>query len=145
LLYPFYLTVFSAVLLLTHLLVRAFWPKSSAQEERRAEPRTRAHAGILEDTKRHIRNHGGLTIYLFKVLRLVGCLALLGITIAAFIISEEESGDSLLDSLKKKHKKKHRKVDGWPTPSEWTEIFLCITYVRPCPKFSSFFFTNFLF
>ncbi|KAJ7838629.1 hypothetical protein B0H14DRAFT_2788979 [Mycena olivaceomarginata] len=52
-------------------------------------PDTR-QTGSIHD---HIAKHGGATIFAFKVLRLIGCLVLLGFSTALFALNKEEGED----------------------------------------------------
>ncbi|KAH7340934.1 hypothetical protein B0J17DRAFT_716110 [Rhizoctonia solani] len=108
------------------------------------QPAVRQRAGFFPDLQSHIKGHGGLTIFTWKVLRLLSCLALTGLTIAAIVFVNEGretigtkehslSGESDVGSdayaihtqWEKKHKKKRTQ---WFSTAEWIEISLCLFY-----------------
>ncbi|KAJ1309694.1 hypothetical protein OPQ81_006459 [Rhizoctonia solani] len=135
LLIPAACALVSIVLLLLHVVLAAA-----------PQPTVRQHTGFFPDLRSHIKAHGGPTIFAWKVLRLVSCLILIGLTIAAAVsINEghntigtkeyELSGESDIYSgvnrISKewgKKIKKHKKRARWFSTSEWIEISLCLFY-----------------
>ncbi|CAE6488532.1 unnamed protein product, partial [Rhizoctonia solani] len=82
----------SIVLLLLHVVVAATPVKHYIARLRSREvkdddlpqqPVLRQHTGFFPDLRTHIKGHGGPTVFTWKVLRLLACLALTGLTIAA--------------------------------------------------------------
>ncbi|KAH7340935.1 hypothetical protein B0J17DRAFT_612426 [Rhizoctonia solani] len=107
------------------------------------QPVVRQHTGFFPDLRSHIKGHGGLTVFVWKVSRLVACLVLTGLTIAA-IVSINEGHNTigtkeydLEDDLdmevnkkrEKKHKKHKKKRARWFNAAEWIEISLCMFYM----------------
>lgn len=116
------------------------------------QPIIRQHTGFFPDLRSHIKSHGGGAIFAWKMLRLLACMALTGLTIGAIIAINEghkvdskeldldidaDVGfdlDSDVDALSKhwgkKHKKhKKKKRARWFSTTEWIEISLCMFYV----------------
>ncbi|KEP49369.1 ABC transporter [Rhizoctonia solani 123E] len=106
-------------------------------------PIVRQHTGFFPDLRSHAKGHGGPTVFSWKVLRLLACLALTGLTIAAIIsineghsvigkneydLSDEFDIDSDTNTLNKKWEKKHKKRTHWFSTAEWIEISLCLFY-----------------
>ncbi|KAF9017850.1 hypothetical protein BDZ89DRAFT_1094212 [Hymenopellis radicata] len=92
--------------------------------------RTVHPSGFLADFKRHVAENGGTTIFVYRVLRLVGNLVLLGLAITTLILDEIEDGNESVNvtgKWGKKHKKKKARKD-WLTKHEWIGAALCMTY-----------------
>lgn len=88
------------------------------------------HGGILADIKVHIDAKGGPVIFTYKILRLLGCLGLVGMTIATLVIDENGRQTSFLEALKRKKKKKKKNASSDAfTEAEWLQVALCLTYV----------------
>lgn len=89
-------------------------------------------AGFVAEAKEYVAKQGGATIYAFKITRLVGCLALLGLSLATLILAESE-GPDVGHSSKGKHwgkKKKHHKHDHGPLSSdELLQVFAVVNFV----------------
>jgi hypothetical protein len=83
------------------------------------------HAGIVEETKAHVRKHGGVTIFTFKLLRLASALALLALFVTTLVLEEE--GEIHVKTTK--HGKKHRKRYYVFTRAEWYQFVLAMTSV----------------
>lgn len=148
---PAYVAALSAMLFLLHLIltsrpVRRFiakiYPARYAsiidEEETEVVQEPPQHTGFLSDIKYSVKKHG-VAVFLLKVLRLLSCLALLGISMAAFIILEETddstSGHALTSGWKHRHKsKKHKHRDARRRAAlhhhEWIELVQCVFYVR---------------
>jgi hypothetical protein len=89
--------------------------------------------GFLAEIKANITSNGGFSIWLYKVIRVICCLALFSVAIAAAVIA---SDDTLHTSNKhggKKHKHKHAKrhKGSWFSDYEWIQIALALVYVCP--------------
>ncbi|EJD04272.1 uncharacterized protein FOMMEDRAFT_106872 [Fomitiporia mediterranea MF3/22] len=142
LLFPAYFAILSVVVLLLYgisvskpvqsLLPRLYPNRNvpNAQETNDAvSQEALQHNGVLADIKLHVNAKGGPVIFAYKVLRLVGCLALVGFTIATLIIDEQGRESSFLDALKKKKKKKkHARASDEFTEAEWLQVALCLAY-----------------
>ena len=142
-LFPAYFAALSVILLVLHgvwlskpvqkLLARARPSRKPAIEEATEVVVEEApqHNGLIADLKNHINAKGGPVIFFYKVLRLVGCLALVGLTIATLVIDEHDRESSFIETLKKKKKKKkHASASDSFTELEWLHVALCLTYVR---------------
>lgn len=90
-------------------------------------------ATFFGQVRAHIAIHGGGVIYTYKVVRLVGCLALLGLSIATLILEETGQIENALFNITgkwgKKHPKHNKKHAGF-TNAEWVQVALVITSVR---------------
>ncbi|KAJ1309715.1 hypothetical protein OPQ81_006480 [Rhizoctonia solani] len=157
LLIPAACAVVSVILLLLHVLltitpVKRYITKLRGREldeedSPPQQPVVRQHTGFFPDLRSHIKAHGGPSIFAWKVLRLVSCLILTGLTIAAIIsineghdtigtkeyeLDDELDLDSDVDAMSKKWKKKHKKHKKkrarWFSTAEWIEISLCMFY-----------------
>ncbi|TFK46964.1 multidrug resistance-associated ABC transporter [Heliocybe sulcata] len=149
--FPSYLAVASLAVLVIHLIVasgvfqklyRRVRPAKAteAEEEEEADEQEQETqpvvppSGLGQEFKEHVRSHGGLTIYLFKVARLVLTLALLGFSVVTLILEEKQ--DASKDSIDvfgkhwgKKPKHKHSPGEAIFTPLEWLQFALCMTFV----------------
>ncbi|KAF7377837.1 hypothetical protein MSAN_00207200 [Mycena sanguinolenta] len=98
---PVYVAVGSLVTFLASILwqsrlgrrVRASFFKTSPLDD--AESLSPVSVLSISD---HIAEHGGTTIFVFEIARLVGCLTLLAISLAASILDEEDQETSTLVS-----------------------------------------------
>ena len=143
LLIPAYLSAFSILLLLLHALlssklvrrpVASKQPSEAIDEEEEeaiTEPAASPHAGIINDIKTHVHSMGGPVIFTYKVLRLLGCLVLVVLTIVTLVIDEEQRTGTLGFGVAKKKHKGSRKGKGGAgfTKAEWLQIALGLTYV----------------
>lgn len=148
LLAPAYLSLLSIALLLLRSLVASEWFKKLWAHIRHHnkegdidaeadidESVIRTHAGILADVKSHVKAGGGCIVFGWKLLRLAGCLALVGLTIATLVIDEGNRESSVIDIWKHKKGKGKKKKKDVPvsdefTNEEWVHVALCLTYVR---------------
>jgi hypothetical protein len=113
------------------------------------QPVLRQHTGFFPDLRSHINAHGGAIVFAWKVLRLLSCLALTGLTIGAIVsingghkitgIGESQliyspyldlDIGALGKSRENKHKKHSRNRYTWFSTAEWIEISLCVFFVR---------------
>ncbi|KAJ8703097.1 hypothetical protein PTI98_001750 [Pleurotus ostreatus] len=151
LLIPAYFAAFSASLLLIHTcylvvsqLLRSSRPDDDAQNEIGEQ---QISSGFAAEVKAHVASHGGLNIFAYKVARLVGCLSLLGLSIATLIMDEYEMedkqqldygyGDQVplgwLGTLAKwggkKRRHRRRKEVEQLTYNEWLQFAMCMAYL----------------
>ncbi len=137
---PLYVVIASAVIFLLQIVFssrrvrRLFWRSTdapiAADEEPQLEPEAVFQpAGYFQDLKEHVSQSGGPKIFTYRVLRLVGCLVLLGLSIATLVLDVEENELETSGKWGKKHKKKPR-GDRWLKPREWLAASLCLTFVR---------------
>jgi hypothetical protein len=85
----------SVVFLVIHLFwasawgrkLRAFVFRTSEQEITEPGPVIQP-VGLVARVKEHVAQHGGITIFTFKLVRLVACLALLGLSITSLALTE---------------------------------------------------------
>lgn len=144
---PAYLSIISVLILALRALISSKWFTKLWSRLRRSdktsgrvfdaevdadEPVIRTHAGIIADIQSHVKAKGGPIIFFWKLLRLAGCLTLVGLTMATLIIDEEGRESTLIDVLKKKKKKGKKKTDPISdefTLEEWLHVALCLTYV----------------
>lgn len=147
---PIYLSAFSAFVLVVQLILRTkrvqrllnrFRPSkidTTVSDDRYNTPSPPQYTGLIAETKQRIKQQGGLTAFVLKVARVLACLALLAISIVAFVQYEGQTEeDSLLANLKKgwgKHgKKKHHKDQErrreYIHHAEWIEVAQCAFYV----------------
>jgi hypothetical protein len=104
-------------------------------------------AGLKTEIAHHVKQRGGAAIVVWKLLRLLTCLALVAVTIAVIVIGSEAypptprpAGDGFVDATEKwgenkKQWKKHKADQGAVfTLDEWHQSSLCLVFV----SFSSF-------
>ena len=141
---PAYCASVSAVVLILHLVLLSspaqnIWARvvrRSDDLQPATSPETGAniHAGGLSsDAKAFVSQHGGPIIFGYKVARFVGCLALLGLSLATFILEErEEHTLGALDKHWGGKRPKHRASDDQPlfSRAEWHQFALCMASVR---------------
>ncbi|KAJ7625348.1 hypothetical protein DFH06DRAFT_1273238 [Mycena polygramma] len=104
----------SAIVLLLHLFfvsvwgrkIRAFLLKTSEHQVVDAAPAIHS-VGLVE----YVAQHGGATIFAFKLVRLVACLALLGLSIASLAITEAK-----------------RKAPGSENITGWLQVAMCLSF-----------------
>ncbi|KAJ4476620.1 hypothetical protein J3R30DRAFT_3759412 [Lentinula aciculospora] len=96
---------------------------------------------IVQELNAHIRSSGGPVIYVYMLARLIGSLALLGLSVTTLILDEvrrtggqslepigEEEGDAdALGKWGKRHPKK--KYGTHYTKREWLEAAMCLTFL----------------
>ncbi|KAJ7071475.1 hypothetical protein C8F01DRAFT_1317450 [Mycena amicta] len=84
-------------------------------------------AGVLAEFRQHVAHHGGEVIFGFKLLRLIACLVLLGLSITSLaLVNKSETGQSIFGKWGKKHPKKSPSSHGLSV-TEWAHISLCMT------------------
>ncbi|KAG2023135.1 ATP-binding cassette transporter [Coprinopsis cinerea AmutBmut pab1-1] len=85
-------------------------------------------ANIVSDFSEHVKLHGGATIFAFRVLRLLACIALLGLFVYSSILDEQSSLYVIFGDKKKKGGRKHRdKTPPKLTEQEWIDMMLSMT------------------
>ncbi|KLO19974.1 P-loop containing nucleoside triphosphate hydrolase protein [Schizopora paradoxa] len=148
LLFPAYLCALSALILLIHRIactevVRRLVSRllglgklsidREDSDDVQLEVVSSPHEGIVNDIKAHVASLGGPTIFSYKIVRLLGCLILVALTIATLIVYDyhNASGSNILETLKKhkgKKKSKSKKPSETFSQSEWVQIALCLAY-----------------
>ncbi|KAH7918845.1 hypothetical protein BV22DRAFT_1100101 [Leucogyrophana mollusca] len=139
---PAYIAGVSTVVLTLHLILlsspaqniwarvvrRSDGPQSATSPETGAD----IYAGGLSDAKAFVSQHGGPIIFGYKVARFVGCLALLGLSLATFLLEErEEHTLGALDKHWGDKRPKHCASDDQPlfSRAEWHQFALCMASV----------------
>lgn len=87
-------------------------------------------ANLSAEFRVHISHHGGGIIFAYKVARLVGCLALLGLSTYPFALDVDVSNPQGLGSQGKwgkKHKHMHKGYD--LSVKEWLDLSMCMNYL----------------
>lgn len=145
---PAYLSAASAVILILHIVVRSkpiktlytrLIPNSHTTGSRSStpDPGQGIHpASFFGQVKEHMSTHGGWVIFAYKVSRLVGCLVLLGLSLATLILEERGHISEIVFGISSKHwGKRHRKhrhsKDSEFSDAEWLQVALCATTVCP--------------
>ncbi|ELU44867.1 ATP-binding cassette transporter [Rhizoctonia solani AG-1 IA] len=163
LLIPIACALVSIVLLLLRVVlstavVKHFIAKLRGQEHHETDvdsapqqPVVRQHTGFFPDLHSHIKVHGGFAVFAWKILRLLACLTLTGLTVGA-IVSITEGHNTIgtkqyepvddpylsldMDVLKKARgskDKKHRKRERWFSTAYAT--LLAILALTLAPRF----------
>lgn len=151
---PLVIPSYFALLSITLILLRLLWGATSALRARLFKSSSTAsdskpqlevfqsyqHSGFLSSLKATIASHGGLTLFLFRVVRFISCLALVTLSVVSFVAKEGEEqglsvedGSGFLNALTKgmgKGKKKRRKQAMKLEHEEWVEMIQCAFYVR---------------
>lgn len=107
---------------------------STKTEETLPEPEQAIPAaGFFAEAREHIAIHGGPVIFAHMLARLVGCLALLGLTITTLILDERNKSEAdeigVTGKWGKKPKNKRGRSPAFST-DEWLQVAMCITYVH---------------
>ncbi|KAJ6574743.1 P-loop containing nucleoside triphosphate hydrolase protein [Mycena capillaripes] len=112
---PAILASASAVLLLLHLFLASVWGRKlrafvfRTSEPEVEDPTPAVHpAGLVAEVKEHVTEHGGAVIFTFKLVRLVSCIALLGLSIASLAITEANNPALSV--------------------TEWLQVAICMTF-----------------
>ncbi|KAJ7456632.1 hypothetical protein FB451DRAFT_1048362 [Mycena latifolia] len=123
----------SAVLLLLHLFWASAWGrKLRAFVLKTPEPEVTDPApfpvGLVSEVREHIAHHGGPVIFAFKFVRLVACLALLGLSIASLALTEARKSETGQASIFGKWGKKHpNKTNPKLSVTEWLQVATSMT------------------
>ncbi|SJK98372.1 uncharacterized protein ARMOST_01637 [Armillaria ostoyae] len=130
---PFYASIASVLILLIQG-VKGFLrqvedtkdgPVDTDEEPAEIDPAVRA-TDYLQHFKDHVSQSGGTKIFTYRVLRLAGCLGLLGLSIASLVLDIEES---YISDRRDKAQKKRPYSDTWLKPKEWLTASLCLTFL----------------
>ncbi|KAK0452213.1 hypothetical protein EV421DRAFT_1888046 [Armillaria borealis] len=100
-------------------------PVDTDEEPAEIDPAVRA-TDYLQHFKDHVSQSGGTKIFTYRVLRLAGCLGLLGLSIASLVLDIEES---YISDRRDKAQKKRPYSDTWLKPKEWLTASLCSTFL----------------
>ncbi|KAI0028294.1 hypothetical protein K488DRAFT_80756 [Vararia minispora EC-137] len=106
--------------------VKRLFSKSTAEDEdERPVEDGQVDSGIGSALRAHIADHGGITIYTYKVARFMSVLVLLVLYVTSFLHDEEAAGSSVVDALiKKKHRHRMEEL----TRREWVDLILSLNY-----------------
>jgi len=139
------LVVILHVIFLTTPLKNYFVPNSSSSSTSRNvfyAPDPNPPTGFLAELKANIKSNAGFTIWAYKALRLIGCLALVSFSIVAAIVASDDTlhtndNDDAFHIQGKHWGKKHRGRKSHHKNSEfteyaWIQVALAIFYVRIC-------------
>ncbi|KAF7369381.1 ATP-binding cassette transporter [Mycena venus] len=125
----------SVVVLLLHLFLASAWEcrLRGTSEPDAVNPVPVVHAGgLVADVKEHVAQHGGGVIFSFKLVRLLACLTLLGLSIASLAITEghkSETGKaSIFGKWGEKHHKKNKNESPALSVTEWLQLAMCTTF-----------------
>lgn len=88
-LYPAYASALSAALVSIHFLVRTFFSRSVVSDGVPAGSRS-----IAVRTKAQIAGHGGIVIWTFEVIRLLGCAGLAGMSLILSLKDRYENANN---------------------------------------------------
>ncbi|KAF8898485.1 hypothetical protein BD779DRAFT_1607278 [Infundibulicybe gibba] len=139
---PAYVVIASAVGLLLHIIlvsspVQRIYARITSRGSNPLEQESSSHTyiqptGMMAEVREHVATHGGRVIFAHKIARLVGCLTLLGLSVASAIIDESSKGPHERVTIFGKWGKKH-KGKTHPSPAlsvtEWLELAMCICYL----------------
>ncbi|KAH6916785.1 ATP-binding cassette transporter [Coprinopsis sp. MPI-PUGE-AT-0042] len=137
---PSYVALASTVVLVLHVILassraRKLWARITRREvvqENSADEPVFAHRNetdITNDFAEHVAQHGGFTIFSFRVLRLLSCLVLLGLSVYTAIKDEDSITNAFGKKGKGKHGRKHRDKDHRQlSDKEWADLLLTMTY-----------------
>lgn len=112
---PVTAALLSASALFVHVITRLRKQEEQPDFELNGEDDETRRKPFSAKVKEHARAHGGAVVYLFKVLRLFGCLDLVAISVATFVL---------------RHKGVHHLQ--WPEVARehWPDVAIIGTYVR---------------
>lgn len=144
---PAYFAAFSSFAIIISIIWRStrkirsrIWPSSRSEDTDAAKVNSQLptaadvyeHDGFFSEIKATIKAHG-IAVFLFRCLKLASCIALVALTVVAFIRKEEseDTEKSSIDMLKKGTKggKKRRRRAQALHHAEWIEMIQCATYV----------------
>ncbi|PBK89813.1 ATP-binding cassette transporter [Armillaria gallica] len=130
---PFYASIASVLILLIQG-VKGFLrrvedtkdgPVDTDEEPAEIDSAVRA-TDYLQHFKDHVFQSGGTKIFTYRVLRLVGCLGLLGLSIVSLVLDIKES---YISDIRDKAQKQRPYNDTWLKPKEWLTTSLCLTFL----------------
>ncbi|THU88444.1 P-loop containing nucleoside triphosphate hydrolase protein [Dendrothele bispora CBS 962.96] len=133
LLIPLYVVAASVLFLLLHIvlvsrMVRKWLGRASHEEPVQTPPMP---VGLAAEVKEHVEEHGGPVIYAYMLARLLGSLALLGLSITSLVIDEIKKLDvQSEDEVSIAGKKGRRRRYGTQfSKREWLEAAMCLTFL----------------
>ncbi|TDL23375.1 hypothetical protein BD410DRAFT_820769 [Rickenella mellea] len=141
LLIPFYVAVTSAAVLSIQLIVDAYNSRVNLSVRSAADEDVNARHGsntsIAYGVKRQMTSMGGCTIFWFKAAKLLGCLSLVGFTVATLVYckerhSEIKTDESLFVQMTTQfgYKEIHHLTGGSGlSTTQWCQIAVLTTYV----------------
>ncbi|KAF7339970.1 ATP-binding cassette transporter [Mycena venus] len=123
----------SVIVLLLHLFLASPWGRKlrKTSEPEVVDPVPTVHpVGLVAEVKEHVAQHGGGVIFAFKLVRLVACLTLLGLSIASLAITEAHKSETGKASIFGKWGKKHPKKgkNAALSVAEWLQLAMCMTF-----------------
>jgi hypothetical protein len=135
---PIYLGLVSAIvgilhiILLTTPLKKYFVTPSTTQRIVLHAPESDPPTGFLAEIKGNIKSNAGLTIWVYKVLRLIGCLVLVTFSVVAAVIATDDTYHTEGKHWGKKHRGRHGRKGRSSNFSDyaWIQIALTAFYVR---------------
>ncbi|KAJ7501621.1 hypothetical protein B0H11DRAFT_2275231 [Mycena galericulata] len=120
---PAVIAAASVGLLLVHLFCASAWGRKLRvfvfKNAERDGTDTVPALPVSAAPENHVANHGGLVIFAFELVRVVACLALLGLSIASVALTEThgEWGKTLENSL---------------SVTEWLQVAICTSFFYAC-------------
>ncbi|KAF7369374.1 ATP-binding cassette transporter [Mycena venus] len=122
----------SVVVLLLHLFLASAWGRRlrKASEPDAVNPVPVVHAGgLVADVKEYVAQHGGGVIFSFKLVRLLACLTLLGLSIASLATIEgHKSETGIFGKWGEEHHKKNKNESPALSVTEWLQLAMCTTF-----------------
>lgn len=136
--FPAYVAFFSATVLFLHGILSSGVERGLSQSEDEdevvdviVEPAVPPLTGIISGIKTRVQSMGGPITFSYRVLRLLGCLVLVVLSIATLVMDGEERGTSKGSEVVRKKHKGRKKTTGKSgfTDAEWLQVALSLTYV----------------
>jgi hypothetical protein len=139
---PIYVSAASAVILILHIASKTIkWLYTRLTlnpKPNNTEPFTPARDQAdypASRIQRHIASHGGAAVFAYSVLRLIGCLALLGLSISTIMLEYKGPIDNEFFVMARKHLGKEYWRHGYSTnagfcEAERLQVALCMTTVH---------------
>lgn len=142
--FPAYVAFFSATVLVLRGILSSGVVQGLSQsedevedevEDINVEPAVSSLTGIISDIKAHVQSMGGPITFSYKILRLLGCLVLVVLSIVTLVVDGEERVSSKGSEGTKKHRGRKKKTSkpGF-TDAEWLQVALSLTYVSATPS-----------
>ncbi|TFK76755.1 P-loop containing nucleoside triphosphate hydrolase protein [Pluteus cervinus] len=132
---PTYAVGLSALVLLTSaiassrpyrsLRTRIFSAEESDEEDFAEDATSTTTTSISSEIRLHVAHHGGIAIFTYRVLQLLGCLALLGFSIFTAVENESYPLDGFTNLLKGR---KENEFEPISTPDEALALAMCMFY-----------------
>jgi hypothetical protein len=114
------------LLLLTPLKKYLLPPRPTSNQT----PVLNEHYGLVGEIKLNIKSNGGFEIWFWKVLRLLGCFALVAVSIACAIIETDDTVHTDGKHWGKKHRHRHRHKHSKFSDYAILQLALAGLYVR---------------